>query len=80
MQSEERTQYDECEECDQSMERPRRSNYGTRVDRLEISFDVKRYVHGQHFQLLMMKEKYDIGKDINICMSLAHDVMFALIS
>ena len=39
MESEENDQYEESEERDQSMERPRISNYGTGVDRLEIIFD-----------------------------------------
>ena len=38
------------------MECPRRSNYGTGVDRMEMSFDRKSYVHGKHHQLLTMKE------------------------
>ena len=41
MQIEERDQSEESEECDQSMKIPRRLNYGTGVDRLEISFDGK---------------------------------------
>ena len=55
MQSEERDQSEEIEERDQSMKHPRRSNYGTGVDRQGMSFDEKRYVHGLHGQLLMMK-------------------------
>ena len=62
------------------MERPRISNSGTGVDRLEMSFDGKSYVHGQHSQLLMIEEKYDTSKDINTYMSLAHDVIFTHIS
>ena len=58
------------------MERTIRSNYGTGVDSLEISFDGKSYVHGQHFQFLMIKEKYDTSKDIDTYTSLAHDVVF----
>ena len=57
------------------MERPRRSNDGTGVDRLEIIFDGKSYVHEQHCQLLMMQEKHDTGKDIYTCTSLSHDIM-----
>ena len=45
----------QIEEHDQSMELPRISNSGTGVDRLEMSFDGKSYVHGQHRQLLMTK-------------------------
>ena len=41
MKIEERNQSEESEERDQSMERPIISNYGTGVDRLEISFDGK---------------------------------------
>ena len=82
MQSEESDQYEENEERNQSMERPRRSDSGTGVDRLEMIFDGKIYVHGKHLQLLTMKEKYDTSKDIDIYiyMSLAHDVVFTKIS
>ena len=62
------------------MERPRRSNYGTGADRLEMSFDGERYVHGQYCQFLMMKEKFDTRKDIDTYISLANDVMFTQIS
>ena len=62
MQREERDQYEECAEHEKSMERPRGSNYGIGVDRLEMSFDGKIYVHGQHCQFLMMKNKYDTRK------------------
>ena len=62
MQREERDKSEESEELDQSMERPRISNDGTYVDRLEMGFDGKRYVHGQHCQFLMMKNKYDTRK------------------
>ena len=55
MQSEEYEQYEESEDHDQPMERPRRSNALTAMDRLEMSFDGKSYVHGQNCQLLMMK-------------------------
>ena len=55
MQNGKRDQSEESEESDQSIERPRRSNYGTGVDRQGMSFDEKRYVHGLHGQLLMMK-------------------------
>ena len=80
MQSEELNQHEEIYENDQSMERPRISNSGTGVDRLEMSFDGKRYVHGQHSQLLMIEEKYDTSKDIDTYISLAHDVMFTKMS
>ena len=48
MQREERDQYEDSEERDQSMENPRRLNSGTGVYRLEMSFDGKIYVHGNH--------------------------------
>ena len=44
MQSEEHKKYEESEDRDQSMDRPRISKDGTDVDRLEISFDGK-YVY-----------------------------------
>ena len=46
MKSEQRGQYEESEEHGQSMELPIRSNAGTGVDILEMSFYGKRYVHG----------------------------------
>ena len=58
------------------MDCPERSNAGIVVYRLEMIFDRKRYVHGQHFQLLTMKEKYDTSKDIDTYMYLAHDVIY----
>ena len=48
----------------------------TGVDRLEMSFDGKSYVHGQHRQLLMMKDKYDTNKYIDTYIYREHDVMF----
>ena len=42
--SEDCGQSDESEECDQSMERPRRPDFGKSVDRPEISFDGKTYL------------------------------------
>ena len=62
------------------MERPRRSNNGTGVDRLEMSSDRKSYVHGQHRQFLMMKDKHDTNKDNDTYMPLAHDVVFTQMS
>ena len=62
------------------MEHPRKSNDGTGVDRPEMSFYGKFYVHGQHGQLLMMKNKYDTSKDIDTCISLAHAFIFTQIS
>ena len=62
------------------MEFPKRSNAVTGMNRLEIRFDVKRYVHGQHRQLLRTKEKYDTSKCIDTYMSLAYDVMFKQMS
>ena len=50
------------------------------MGRLEISFDGKSCVHGQHCQSLMMKEKYDTSKDIDTEMPLAYDVMFTQMS
>ena len=50
------------------------------MDILEMSFDGKIYVHGQHRQLLMTKEKYDTSKDNDTYMSLAHDVVFTKIT
>ena len=76
IQSEERYQYEKSEDYDQSIEHTRGSNYGTGVDRPEMSFDGKLYVHGQHCQLLIMKEKYDTSTEIDKYMSLAHDIMF----
>ena len=58
------------------MERPIISNTGTGMDRLEISSDGKIYIHGTHCQLLIMKARYNTSKDIDIYMSLEHDVMF----
>ena len=58
MQSEDRDKSDESEDHYQPMELPSRYNSGTGVDRLEISFNVKIYAHGQHCQLLMIKDKY----------------------
>ena len=58
------------------MELPSRYNSGTGVDRLEISFNGKIYAHGQHRQLLMMKDKYYTSKDSDTYMSLAHYVVF----
>ena len=55
MQSEERDEYEESEKREQSMEIMRRANSGTGMDRLEMIFDGKRYVHGQHYQFLLMK-------------------------
>ena len=80
IQIEEHDQYQESEEHDQSMELPRISNYGTGVDRLEMIFYGKIYVHGQHRQLLVMKQKYDTSKDIDIYMSLEKYVMFTQMS
>ena len=62
------------------MERTRRSNPGTGMDRLETSFDGKSFVHGKYCQLLTTKEKYDTIKDIDKYMSLVHDFMFKYIS
>ena len=62
------------------MERPIRSSAGKGVDRLDMIFNGKSYVHGQHCQFLMMKNKYDASKDIDTYMSLAHDVMFTKMS
>ena len=56
MQSEKRDQSEESDERDQSMERPRISNSSTGADRLEMNFDGNIYEHGQHRQLLIMKE------------------------
>ena len=70
MQIEECNKYEENEERYQSMKSLIWSNAGTGVDRLEISFDGKIYVHGQHRQFLMMEDKYDTSKDIDTCMSL----------
>ena len=41
-----------------------------------MTLDGKIYVHVQHRQLLMTKEKYDTGKDIDTYMYVVHDVMF----
>ena len=57
-----------------------RSNSGTSVDRLEISFDGKSYAHGPHHQFLTMKYKYDKSKDIDTYMNLSHDFMFTQMS
>ena len=62
------------------MECLKRSNAVTVVDRLEKSFYVKIYAHGQHHQFLMIKNKYDTSKDIDKYMSLAHDLIFTLMS
>ena len=62
IQSEERYQYEKSEDYDQSTEHTRGSNYGTGVDRPEMSFDGKSYVHRQYSQFLMMKDKYDTNK------------------
>ena len=48
MNIEQRDQYEEIQERDQSMKRPTISNTGTGLGRLEISFDVESYVHVQH--------------------------------
>ena len=80
MKSEERDQYEEREDHDQSMERPRRSNSGTVMYIFEINFDGKIYVHGQHHQFLATKEKYYTRKDIDTYMYLAHDIMFTKFS
>ena len=56
--------------------RPRRTNAGQGIDRLEMSFDGKLYTHRKHRQFLMTKEKYDINKDMDTYYSLACDVMF----
>ena len=80
MQSEEHDKYEEIEERDQSMEHHIRSNAGTDVNILEMSFNEKIYVHGQNRQLLTMKDKYDTSKEIDTYMSLAHDVMFTQMS
>ena len=76
MKIEERDKYEESEVRGQSMEHPRISNAGTGVDTLEMNFDGKSYVHGQHHQFLMMKEKYDTSKDIDTHMYLANYVIF----
>ena len=55
MQSEDRDKSDESEDHYQPMELPRISNSGAGVDRLEMIFDGKIYVHGKHRQLLVMK-------------------------
>ena len=52
------------------MECPRGLNSGTGVDRLEIIFHGEIYVHGQHHQLFMMKDKYDTTKYIDTYMSM----------
>ena len=62
------------------MEQPRRSNYGTGVDRIEMIFDGKIYVPGKHPQLLTTKEKYYTSKEIGTYKYLAHDIMFTKIS
>ena len=62
------------------MECTRISNSGTGVDRLEMSFDGKSYVHGKHHQLLMTEEKYYTSNTIDTYMSLAHDVVFTKIT
>ena len=50
------------------------------MDRLKISFDEKIYVHGQHYQFLITKQKYDTSKYTDAYSSLATDVMFTQIS
>ena len=47
------------------MECPKISNDGTGVNILETIFYVKFYVHVQHCQLLMMKDKCDTIKYID---------------
>ena len=60
--------------------RPRRTNAGTGVDRLQMSFDGKAYTHGKERQFLIVDEDYNKDKDMNTYYSIACDVMFTQMS
>ena len=62
------------------MEQSRRSNFGTGVDRIEMAFYGKIYVHGQKPQILSTEDKYDTSKKKDTYKALAYDVMFTEIS
>ena len=49
------------------------------MDRIEINSDEKSYVHRQHRQFLMTKERYDTSKDIDTHIYIAQDIMFTKI-
>jgi hypothetical protein len=65
-----------AEESTQATMRPVRSNAGTGVNRLEMSFDGKMYTHSKHRQFLMMKEKYNKANDFDNFQTIANSVMF----
>lgn len=60
--------------------RPRRTNAGTGVDRLQMSFDGKAYTHEKERQFLIVDEDYNKDKDMNTYYSIACDVMFTQMS
>ena len=60
--------------------RPRMTNAGTGVDRLQMHFDGKTYTHENERQFLIVDEDYNKDKDINTYYSIACGVMFTQMS
>jgi hypothetical protein len=67
---------EQADETTHATMRPVRSNAGTGVNCLEMSFDGKMYTHSKHRQFLMMKEKYDKTTDFDNYQMIANSVMF----